>query len=197
MMKLVHPFMPFISEEIWQLFDERKSSHSISIKSFPEFDKTMINDEAEKEIEFVQDVVTAIRNIRGEMNIPPSKAINLYLKTDKLTADQQRYIKSLVRVEELFVDTEIEKPKASASAVVKGCDVFIPLEGLIDVELEKNRIEKEIGRLEGLLNGVTKKLSNANFVDKAPADVVEKEKIKKHDWEISIGKLKSILEDLT
>ncbi|MFH1196657.1 MAG: valine--tRNA ligase [bacterium] len=197
MMKLVHPFMPFISEEIWQLFDERKSGESISIKSFPEFDESQVDETAEKEIEFVQEVVTAIRNIRGEMNIPPSKAISLYLKTDKLTEDQQRYIKSLVRVEELFVDPEIKKPKASASAVVKGCDVFIPLEGLIDVELEKSRIEKEIARLEGLLNGVTKKLSNANFVDKAPADVVEKEKIKKHDWEISIGKLKSILEDLT
>ncbi len=196
MLKLVHPFMPFITEEIWQLLDERKNGESISVSDFPEFKKNLLDQNAEKEIAFVQDVVTAIRNIRGEMNLPPSKSINVFLKTDKITEEQSRYIKSLVKIGELKVDAQLSKPKASASAVVKGCDIFIPLEGLIDLNVERARIEKEIARLTGSLEGVRKKLSNEGFVAKAPADVIERERTKMSDWEKSLDKLSSILADL-
>lgn len=196
MLKLVHPFMPFITEEIWQLLDERKDGESISITDYPKFDAKKIDESAENEIEFVQDVVTAIRNIRGEMNIPPSKAINVFLKSSKITNAQERYIKSLVKIEDLVVDENLDKPKASASAVVKGCDIFIPLEGLIDVNLERARIEKEISRLLNSYNGVRKKLENENFVSKAPAEVIEREKQKMNDWQKALEKLQSILEDL-
>ncbi|MEN8191377.1 MAG: valine--tRNA ligase [Bacteroidota bacterium] len=196
MMKLIHPFMPFISEEIWQLLDERKEGESISTSDFPKQNVELINETAEKEMEFVQDVITAIRNIRGEMNIPPSKIIALYLKTESLSQVQQDYIKSIAKVDELVVDKIIDKPKASASAVVRGCDIFIPLEGLIDLDVERNRITKEINRLEGMMVGVSKKLSNEKFVNNAPAEVVEKEKAKQTDWQNSIDKLKIILSDL-
>jgi len=196
MLKLVHPFMPFITEEIWQLLDERKDGESISITDYPKFDVKKIDESAENEIEFVQDVVTAIRNIRGEMNIPPSKAINVFLKSSKITSAQERYIKSLVKIEDLVIDENLDKPKASASAVVKGCDIFIPLEGLIDVNLERARIEKEISRLLNSYNGVRKKLENENFVSKAPAEVIEREKQKMNDWQKALEKLQSILEDL-
>jgi len=196
MLKLVHPFMPFITEEIWQLLDERKDGESISITDYPKFDVKKIDESAENEIEFVQDVVTAIRNIRGEMNIPPSKAINVFLKSSKITSAQERYIKSLVKIEDIVIDENLDKPKASASAVVKGCDIFIPLEGLIDVNLERARIEKEISRLLNSYNGVRKKLENENFVSKAPAEVIEREKQKMNDWQKALEKLQSILEDL-
>jgi valyl-tRNA synthetase len=196
MLKLVHPFMPFITEEIWQLLDERKDGESISITDYPKFDTKKFDESAENEIEFVQDVVTAIRNIRGEMNIPPSKAINVFLKSSKITSAQERYIKSLVKIEDLVIDENLDKPKASASAVVKGCDIFIPLEGLIDVNLERARIEKEISRLLNSYNGVRKKLENENFVSKAPAEVIEREKQKMNDWQKALEKLQSILEDL-
>jgi valyl-tRNA synthetase len=196
MLKLVHPFMPFITEEIWQLLDERKDGESISITDYPKFDVKKFDESAENEIEFVQDVVTAIRNIRGEMNIPPSKAINVFLKSSKITSAQERYIKSLVKIEDLVIDENLDKPKASASAVVKGCDIFIPLEGLIDVNLERARIEKEISRLLNSYNGVRKKLENENFVSKAPAEVIEREKQKMNDWQKALEKLQSILEDL-
>lgn len=196
MLKLVHPFMPFITEEIWQLLDERKDGDSISITDYPKFDAKKFDESAENEIEFVQDVVTAIRNIRGEMNIPPSKAINVFLKSSKITSAQERYIKSLVKIEDLVIDENLDKPKASASAVVKGCDIFIPLEGLIDVNLERARIEKEISRLLNSYNGVRKKLENENFVSKAPAEVIEREKQKMNDWQKALEKLQSILEDL-
>ncbi|MBI1939228.1 MAG: valine--tRNA ligase [Ignavibacteriales bacterium] len=196
MLKLVHPFMPFITEEIWQLFDEKKAGESISVSSFPKFNKDSVDENSEKEILFVQDVVTAIRNIRGEMNISPARAINVFLKTDRVTEEQSKYIKSLVRIDELKVNAHMEKPKASASAVVKGCDIFIPLEGLIDLNVERTRIEKEIARISGSLEGVKKKLTNEGFVAKAPADVIERERMKMNDWEKALEKLKAILEDL-
>ncbi|MCX6175050.1 MAG: valine--tRNA ligase [Ignavibacteriales bacterium] len=196
MLKLVHPFMPFITEEIWQLLDERKKGESISTSSFPKFNNKLIDKKAEEEILFVQEVVSAIRNIRGEMNLPPSKLINVFLKTEKVTEEQVRYIKSLVRINDLKFDANITKPKASASAVVKGCDIFIPLEGLIDVGVERGRIEKEIARLTSSLEGVKKKLSNDGFVAKAPAEVLERERTKLADWEKALDKLKTILSDL-
>jgi len=101
MLKLVHPFMPFITEEIWQLLDERKRGESISISLFPKLDEKLIDKNAELEILFVQEVVTAIRNIRGEMNLAPSKLINVFLKTDKVTEEQALYMKSLVRIDKL------------------------------------------------------------------------------------------------
>ena len=196
MLKLVHPFMPYITEEIWHLLGERKDGESISTSLLPEVDENLINKDAEEKITFVQEIVTAIRNIRGEMNIPPSKYVSAYVSTSSLTEEQAFYIEALARVEELAVAPNIEKPKASASAVVKGCDIYIPLEGLIDLDVERNRIEKEIKRLEGALIGVNKKLSNKNFTDKAPKDVVDKETAKQKDWEESLTKLKSIFVDL-
>ncbi len=196
MLKLVHPFMPFISEEIWQLLDERKDGQSISICEFPKFDASLVDETAEKEIEFVQEVVTAIRNIRGEMNISPAKPINVFLKSTAVTFAQEKYIKSLVRIETLTVDEHLDKPKACASAVVKGCDIFIPLEGLIDLTVERARIEKEIARILGSFNGVRKKLENESFVSKAPAEVIERERMKMADWQKALEKLQTILEDL-
>ncbi len=196
MLKIAHPFMPFITEEIWQLLAERKEGESISTSDFPVFNESLIDKAAEKEIVFVQNVLNGIRNIRGEMNIPPSKLIDVYLKTENVDEFQFNYIKSLSRIGSLVVDPHLEKPSHSASSVVKGADIFIPLEGIIDLDVERNRIDKEINRLEGLLIGVNKKLSNENFVSKAPEDVIEKEKSKKNDWEKSLEKLKVILKDL-
>jgi valyl-tRNA synthetase len=196
MMKLIHPFMPFISEEIWQLLDERNEGESISTSEFPKQNLKLIDKNAEQEMKFTQDVITAIRNIRGEMNIPPSRSILVYLKTDSLSNVQQNYIISIAKVNELVVDKVINKPKASASAVVRGCDIFIPLEGIIDLDVERERIEKEIKRLEGMLIGVSKKLANEKFVINAPVDVVQKEKAKLTDWENSLDKLRIILSDL-
>ncbi len=196
MLKLVHPFMPFISEELWQLVSERKSGESISIAEFPKFDAGLINEGAESKMEFVQAIVTAVRNIRGEMNIPPSKKVNAFIKTSKLGEEQANYIKTLSKIESLETGEDISKPKASASAVVMGADIYIPLEGIIDLDVEKNRLDKEIARLEGLLTGVTKKLSNENFVNRAPAEVVEREKKKQKDWSEALEKIKAMRADL-
>lgn len=196
MLKLVHPFMPFVTEELWQLLDERKKEDSISISQFPVVNESMIKESAEVEMEFVKDIITAIRNIRGEMNIAPSKKVNALIKSSQVKEYQIEYIKKLAKVEEIKVDSNIQKPKASASAVLKDAEIFIPLEGLIDLEVERQRIQKEIQRLENSIATVEKKLSNEKFVTNAPAEVVEKERAKQKDWLENIGKLKEILKNL-
>lgn len=196
MMKIVHPFMPFITEEIWHLLFSRKDGESISTSEFPMFNEELISPAAEEEILFVQELITAIRNIRGEMNIPPSKNISVHIQGNSLSENQINYIKKLGRVDELISDPDLQKPHGAASSVVKGNNVYVPLEGLIDASVERNRLEKEIQRLEGSLNGVSKKLQNEKFVNNAPAEIIEKERQKLADWEEKLGKLKVMLEDL-
>lgn len=196
LLKIVHPFMPFITEELFQSISDRKKGESISISQYPQFDSAKINPSAENEMGFVQDVITALRNIRGEMNIAPSKLINAFIKSSQVAEHQVDYIKKLAKVDQLKIDINISKPKASASAVIKESEIYVPLEGLIDLDIERNRIRKEITRLEGLLTGIQKKLSNERFVQNAAPEVVEKERIKKRDWEQNLIKLKDILSGL-
>jgi len=196
MLKIVHPFMPFVTEELWQLVQGRKDGESISTSDFPDVKKELINPQADKEMETVQNIVTALRNIRGEMNIPPSKKINVFLKTSEVSERQIDYIKKLAKVEQLQAGESVTKPKASASIIIKSAEIYVPLEGLIDLNVERQRLQKEITRLEGSLAGIEKKLSNEKFVNSAPADVVEKERTKQRDWQENLGKLKEILENL-
>ncbi|HSW56689.1 MAG TPA: valine--tRNA ligase [Ignavibacteriaceae bacterium] len=196
MLKMVHPFMPFVTEEIWQLTKERKDGESISTSEFPKVKKELINLQADREMKVVVDIVTAIRNIRGEMNIPPSKKINILLKSSEVGERQIDYINKLAKGEEIKVGLNISIPTASAAAVVQSSEIYVPLEGLIDLDVERQRLQKEITRLEGSLAGIEKKLSNEKFVSGAPSDVVEKERTKQRDWQENLRKLKEILENL-
>ena len=196
MLKIVHPFMPFITEELWQLIEERKEGESISISEYPVLQKDLINPAAESEMEMIQGIVYAIRNIRGEMNIPPSKKVNAFIKSAGIESEQIDYIKKLAKVENVTTGESIEKPKASASAMFGATEIYVPLEGLIDLNVEKQRIKKEINRLEESLKGIEKKLANEKFVNNAPAEVVEKERAKQRNWEENLNKLKEILINL-
>lgn len=196
LLMLVHPFMPFITEELWHLIKERNENESISISEFPKPDKSLIDRTISEKMELFQDVVGAVRNIRGEMNIAPSKNISILLKTNSFDESYIDYLKKLTRAENIIVGQSLDKPEKSASAVVRGVEIFIPLEGLIDLDLERSRLEKEIERLESSLNAIEKKLSNKSFVDKAPKDIVEKEFQKKNDWADKRQKLQTILNDL-
>jgi valyl-tRNA synthetase len=197
LLKIVHPFMPFITEELWHLIKLRKDGESISISDYPAADHKLINEKAEKEMEFVQNIITAIRNIRGEMNIPPSKMLNAFIKSSEVAPHQVDYIKKLAKVENLTVDKSLQKPKASTSAVLTDCEIYIPLEGLVDLDKERDRLQKEITRFENSLAGINKKLSNEKFLQNAAPEVVEKEKTKQKDWQENIKKLKAILRDLS
>jgi valyl-tRNA synthetase len=196
LLKIVHPFMPFITEELWQLIQDRKDGETISTSEYPTLDKLLIKPAAESEMGTVQGVVTAIRNIRGEMNIPPSKKIDVLMKSKEVQSHQVEYIKKLAKIEELTFSESIEKPKICASALVKTSEIYVPLEGVIDIEKERERLDKEIKRLEGSLAGIDKKLSNEKFVSNAPKEVVQKEKAKQKDWSDNLEKLKEILSNI-
>jgi len=188
--------MPYITEELWHSIEERNEEESISTSAYPSADTSKINPSAEAEMDFVEGIITALRNFRGEMNIAPSKNIKVFIKSGKIAEHQVVYIKKLAKAEEVTVGTEITQPKLSSSVVVKETEIYIPLGGLINTELEKSRIQKEIARIEGALSGIEKKLSNEKFIGNAAPEVVEKERTKKKDWETSLHKLKNILSEL-
>lgn len=196
LLKIVHPFMPFITEELWHLLETRGENQSISTSGYPAADEKLINKKADDEMEFVQNIISAIRNIRGEKNIPPSKMLNVFIKSSEVAPHQVEYIKKLSKIENLTVDMNLEKPKGSISAVLKDCEIFVPMEGLIDLDKEKEKIQKEISRLENSLIGIDKKLSNEKFLQNAAPEVVEREKTKQQEWQENIKKLKEILTDL-
>ncbi len=193
MLKLVHPFMPHITEELWHLTEDRNESESISISQFPILDESKINNKIETEIAFMQSIIDGIRNIRGEKNIPPSKHLTVLLKTDKLDRSYIDNLKKICRAETVIIGTDLQKPETSAVAALKDCEIFIPLEGLIDPEAERVRLTKEIQRFEQSLIAVQKKLSNESFVNNAPAEIVEKERQKMADWQSRLDKLKEAL----
>ncbi|MBN1347895.1 valine--tRNA ligase [candidate division KSB1 bacterium] len=197
LLKMLHPTIPFITEELWQYF-KRDDEDLLLVSGWLKSDAALINEAAEKKLNFMQEIIAAIRNIRGEMNVPPHKKANILVNgANKQLLDVIRqhatYIKSLAGVDEIEIGTAIKKPKLAASAVVGEIEIFVPLEGLIDIEIEKNRLRKEIARLEKQLVGLTQKLQNPNFLNKAPEDVIEREQQKKADWEKSLEKFKSNL----
>ena len=183
-LKLLHPFMPFITEEIWQKLP--KEGTSIMVAAFPEFDPKKEDSEAETHLQWVMEITNAARNIRGEMNLKPSLKIPLRIKTkdaekELIANTSAHYIIELARLEGLEVGPSVVKPKVSASSILSDAEVIVPLEGLMDFGEEKKRIEKELKKVEKEIIFLSKKLSNQNFVDKAPPDVIEKDRQKHKD----------------
>ena len=181
-LKLLHPFMPFITEEIWQKLP--KNGDSIMVSAFPKFDVAKSDKDVEKAMGKVMEVITGVRNIRGEMNLNPGLKLKALIKTRhaNLEATLTKYsglICELARLGQITIGPEIEKPKMSASSVLGEMDLIIPLEGMMDFEEERGRIEKELKKIEKDLIFLDKKLSNPNFVKKAPAEVIEKDEKRK------------------
>ena len=200
-LKLLHPFMPFVTEEIWQHLSERKAGESIMKSPWPAFDESLISAKTDSEMEFLQSVISAVRTVRSEMNLPPTKEVPLVVnchdeaKLSVLEANRPS-LERMAKINSLSLGTDLAKPGYSASSVVNGQEVFIPLEGLIDIDVERGRLEKEILRLEGQLKAVLAKLDNPNFAGKAPADVIQKEKDKQENFQQTLLKLKTSLEQL-
>ena len=200
-MKLLHPFMPFITEELWQHLTARKGD-SIVRAAFPEAQRDKIDRKTEQDMDFVQNVINALRNIRGENNIPPSRDIEVQTIVPKgekadILKSYDRYLRKLARVTKLTVIGSATKPRISSSAVVDGIEVFVPLEGLIDLNAERGRLEKEIQRVQQMLDAIEKKLGNSQFTERAPKEVVDKEREKQASFRSNLQKLKENLGQLT
>ncbi len=196
-LKLLHPFMPFVTEEIWQQLPLEKEDGSIMIAQFPKPDKGFDDDQAADEMELIIEIVTALRNIRGEMNIPPGEQIDALLHPkrreigERLMRDQ-RFIQSLAKVKSLKVFQEIEKPAHSAFGVVRDVEIFVPMDRS-RMEEEAKRLQKEISKVEKEIAFVNRKLSNEQFLSKAPTEVVKEEKEKALQYQAVRGKLEESL----
>ena len=202
-LKLLHPFMPYVTEEIFQHLSERKTNETIMQTMMPQISLTesQIDSDIEKQMDFFQNVILAVRQIRSEMNIPMSKTIDFVascndFEKQSILENNRNALQKLLRLEHMTIGMALEKPGYAASSVVNGQEIFIPLKGVIDTGIERDRLQKEIDRLEGQLKGVMAKLNNQNFVGKAAPEVIEKEKNKQQNFQETIDKLKVNLEQL-
>ncbi|MBO6524001.1 MAG: valine--tRNA ligase [Balneolaceae bacterium] len=200
LMKLLHPFMPFISEEIWQYISDRKPEEALTISDWPEYDSSFDNPSDINLFSTIQEVVSALRNIRAEMGVSPKEELDVFVKTTsseitKAFSSNQWILTKLQSTKSFKISEAIEKPGACSSAIVNGNEIYVPLEGLIDVDKEIERITSEINRIEGWLKGINGKLINENFVNNAPEAVVQNERNKKRDGEANLAKLREQLKD--
>lgn len=193
-LKLLHPFMPFITEEIWQALPHE--GKSIMISSFPVYNSEYKDDNAEKEMQMIMDAIKGIRNIRNEMNVPPSKKAGIFIITEEpeIFENGIPFFKKLAYASEVSVIKDGgNAPENVVSVVVPGAEILMPLDELVDRAKEIERLEKEKKRLESEIKRVESKLNNKGFTEKAPASVVEEERLKGEKYS---EMLKTVIESL-
>jgi len=196
LLKLWHPFTPFVTEEIWR---KLTGDNLLMIQSWPKVaGKT--DGKAIKEFEIIKDIVTAIRNLRSENKIPPAKkipAVIISKSAGNLILAQSETVKNLARLEDLTVADSGKKPSASLSAVIDGVEIYLPVFGIIDIKEEKIRLEKEVKRIEEFIQHLSVKLENKHFLDRAPKEIIEVEKNKLNVNQESLEKIKQQLKTLS
>ena len=198
-LKMLHPFTPYITEEIWGYLNVKDESYIINSK-MPSANKTLINKNIEDEMNIITGAIGAIRNIKASLNIPPSKTIDLYVRGPELestTIEKNiNLLNRLAKIDHIKTGANIKKPNQSATAIMKNIELFIPLKGLIDLNEEIARLEKQIEDMNGRLNAINRKLDNQNFIDRAPQQVIDHEKNKKADYELQLKKIEDNLKSL-
>jgi len=197
-MRLLHPFMPFITEEIWQSLNGREGG-SIMISPWPAARDEAIDPRAEGDMKLLQESINAIRNIRGEMSIPPKKKVNVLFKPKderiaELLDKYRDYISDCAATDEITISSEPGVPKPAARAFPSGVEIHVPLAGLIDIDKERERLEKALAKAETEIASHDKKLSNEGFLSKAPDNVVEMTRERREEL---AGKAKKLEESLS
>ena len=200
-MKLLHPFIPFITEEIWQMILARDRPVSIAVDAWPKPNENLLNPEIERETDLVQRVTFSIRNMRREMNVPPATSVRAIVRpSDETTGSTLRnnvsHIMELARCSEVVVEAEAEVPEQVAKTFLPEAEVFLPREGVIDIEAEKRRLTKERDRVSTFIERARAKLASQDFVNKAPAEVVEQQREKLAEFEQKLSKLDDSLSSL-
>ena len=193
LLKLLHPFMPFITEEIWGYLPKEEAEKDLLIsESWPKH-KELNFDESREKIEMAKDIIKVIRNIRAEADTPPSRSLSLIIVSDKKAKEIEAssgYIKSLANVSKIeIIQDKSKAPRDVMSGIVDGAEILIPMEDLIDFEAEILRLQAEKKRLIKEVDRVNKKLSNKNFVDKAPQKIVDEERAKGEKYEEMLEKV--------
>jgi len=202
-MGLLHPIMPFITEEVWQSIKTifPMADEALIVAAFPEADNSLVDSQMNDDMLFVQESITAIRNLRKQLNLAPSQEISLQIRyaedrQQTLFASYMTYFRRLAKVSEMTGGIGIDKPKAAIAAVVRNIEVFLPLSGLVDLDSERQRLGKQLEKLEKELGGINAKLNNANFLEHAKEEVVAKEKEKFTEVHTKLSLTKALLADL-
>jgi len=198
-LRLLHPFMPFITEELWQNLPHK--GESIVIAPYPELDPELVDERAESQTELIQEIVTKVRNIRAEMNVDAKQTVPVRVATadpelSRLLSDAREYIFKLAQVNQVEIVPQLSGDKLAAQAVAGGLALEVPLAGLIDVKSEHARLKKEIEKVRSQIDAHERKLSNASFVDKAPPEVVEENRRRLADYQDQAAKLSAALKRL-
>jgi len=198
-MRLLHPFMPFITEEIWQQLPHE--GESITVASWPVVKEEFSDETSVREMNRLIEIIKSVRNIRAEVDAPMSRKINMVIeaKDAEITAELDRnrtYLERFCNTEELAIAEVVKVPEKAMTAVVTGAEVYLPLEGLIDIEQERERLEKDLEKWTKEVERVQKKLANKGFVNKAPEAIVEEERRKEKDYLEKQAKVKERLEEL-
>jgi valyl-tRNA synthetase len=194
-MKVLHPFMPFISEEIWHHLNDRGEDECLMVADMPsseEVDKTLL-----EEFEYVREVVMGVRKVRKEKNIPLREEISLIIKKNEGEEPRTHFdpaVSKLCKLSSLgYTD---KKEEGAVSFIIGSTEFYIPLEGSVDLESEIKKLQEDLKYARGFLKSVEKKLSNERFVNNAPDQVVEKERQKKADAEAKIRVIEEQLSSL-
>lgn len=182
-LRLLHPVMPFITEEIWHIIKDKDENESISIQPVPDFDAKSIDEKIENKFNIIQKIVEEVRSLRSVTSIAPSQKLPLIISCEnteiaEIIMTQTEVISTLAKCNKIDVEVNYPKPDGSLSSVFNNIQLYLIIGDAIDINQEKERIKKEIGRLTGLIKGTEKKLSNEKFVNNAPENVVSKEKAK-------------------
>ncbi len=196
-LRLLHPFMPFVTEEIWQTMPHE--GISIVTAAFPE--GIPRDPVAEDQMEVLMEAVTAVRTIRGELNLSPTLELKALVKTHsdrvrEILEENLLFLQKLARADILKIGADLEKPSGASVAVRSYVEVFVPLEGLLDIDLEIERIRKEMAKLEETAGFLGKKLRNEDFVSRAPQEIVAKEKDKYDDCTKKMERIKENLQKM-
>jgi len=197
-LKLLHPIMPFITEEIWHLLADYPQSTSIGTQLIPEFDSSLINLVAENDFEMLQKVIDEIRSLRASKNIPPSKKLALVISTSNenkidFLNKQIEIIAYLARCSDVVIGKNLKKPEKCLTSIIHEIEIFLELGESIDIGQEINKLEKEINRLANLISSVEKKLSNEKFLQNASPQVIENEREKLGSLIVSLNLAKNNL----
>ncbi|WP_145948582.1 valine--tRNA ligase [Paenibacillus sp. Y412MC10] len=198
-LRMIHPFMPFISEEIWQHLPHE--GETITLAAWPEYDPAFEDAEAAAEMSLLMDAIRAVRNIRAEVNVPMSKKIELMLKAGdeqvlQIVDRNEVYVQRFCNTSSFTAGLDLTTPDKAMTAVITGAELYLPLAGLIDIDQEIARLEKELQHLNSEVQRVEKKLANEGFVAKAPAKVIEEEKAKMADYSDKRSKVIARIEEL-
>jgi valyl-tRNA synthetase len=202
-MRLLHPIMPFVTEEIFQVIKQYfpTEEEAIIIAKFPQTNNKLIDKQIDADMQLIQEAISAIRNLRKQVNISPAVQVKTIIKVEKkkqieLLESYQSYFDKLAKTIDMQIAVEMQRPAKSIAAVVQNIEIYLPLSGLVDLEEEKSKLNKQQAKLEKELQKINGKLNNSKFLENAPENIVAKEKAKQEEVETKLNKVKNILAGL-